>query len=229
VVLYPIAVQGARAAESIVHGIAWFNAQQGGNRPDVLILARGGGSFEDLLPFSDERVVRAVAASGIPLISAIGHEPDMPLCDYAADYRAPTPTRAAEHAVPLRGEILEGLRQAAAGLFEAMESRVLETRQRLDMAVRLLPDPLRAAAEARRQLAEGFRRLAWLGPLGAFNAKERLEALERVLLAHNPEAPLARGFALVTDKAGHAVNSAATEAREIRLRFADGEREGVLT
>ena len=98
VLLYPATVQGVTAAGEVAAGIEYFNRMQ---NVDVIIVARGGGSLEDLLPFSEEVVVRAAAASKIPLISGVGHEPDWMLIDFAADYRAPTPTGAAEAVVPI--------------------------------------------------------------------------------------------------------------------------------
>ena len=111
ILVWPTAVQGEGAAEKIAAAIKGFNAQPEGSpyRPDVLIVARGGGSLEDLWPFNEESVVRAVYDSEIPLISAVGHETDTMLIDYAADVRAPTPTGAAEFAVPVKAEIYNGL------------------------------------------------------------------------------------------------------------------------
>ena len=108
VLLWPVAVQGEKAAAEIAAAIAGFNAFDGKRlpRPDLIIVARGGGSVEDLMAFNDEAVVRAAAASAIPLISAVGHETDTTLIDFAADMRAPTPTAAAELAVPVRSELL---------------------------------------------------------------------------------------------------------------------------
>lgn len=102
ILLWPVQVQGVGAAHQIAEAIRGMNTLQGNNRPDVLIVARGGGSFEDLMPFNEEEVVRAAAASEIPLISGVGHETDTTLIDYAADVRAVTPTAAAELAVPER-------------------------------------------------------------------------------------------------------------------------------
>lgn len=104
VMIYPSAVQGEKAAAGIIAGIKFFNKLKT-NQPDVLIIARGGGSFEDLLPFSDENLVREVFKSKIPVISAIGHETDITLIDYVADLRAPTPTAAAELATPLLSDL----------------------------------------------------------------------------------------------------------------------------
>ncbi|MDR1982208.1 MAG: exodeoxyribonuclease VII large subunit [Holosporaceae bacterium] len=102
ILLWPVLVQGTEASEQIVKAIEGMNSLPSNQKPDVLIIARGGGSFEDLMPFNEENIVRAVARSEIPIISAVGHETDTTLIDYAADLRAPTPTAAAEYAVPER-------------------------------------------------------------------------------------------------------------------------------
>jgi exodeoxyribonuclease VII large subunit len=107
VILWPVLVQGPEAAGQVARAIRGFNALQGADRPDVLIVARGGGSIEDLWAFNEEIVVRAAAESAIPLISAVGHETDTTLIDFASDLRAPTPTGAAEKAVPVRAELIE--------------------------------------------------------------------------------------------------------------------------
>jgi exodeoxyribonuclease VII large subunit len=106
VILWPAAVQGVNTVRDIVAGLETFNALPDDEKPDVLIIARGGGSLEDLMPFNEEAIVRAVFASKIPVISAVGHETDTTLCDYAADRRAPTPTAAAEMAVPVLNDLI---------------------------------------------------------------------------------------------------------------------------
>ena len=109
VIVWPVAVQGPGAAQQIADAVAGFNAMQDAARPDIIIVARGGGSIEDLMPFNEENVVRAVSDSTIPVISAVGHETDTTLIDFVSDRRAPTPTAAAEMAVPVRLDILNGL------------------------------------------------------------------------------------------------------------------------
>lgn len=153
VLVWPALVQGDRAAAQISEGIEGFNALQPGGpipRPDLIIVARGGGSIEDLWPFNEENVVRATAASDIPLISAVGHETDTTLIDYASDRRAPTPTGAAEIAVPVRSELV----QAVTGQGERLMRGLTQTTRRHDreltaIAARL-PKPM-VLLEARQQ------------------------------------------------------------------------------
>jgi exodeoxyribonuclease VII large subunit len=167
VLVWPVRVQGETSGAEVANAIAGFNAMQ--PRPDVLIVARGGGSLEDLWGFNDEAVVRAAAASAIPLISAVGHETDFTLIDFAADKRAPTPTAAAEMAVPVRSELIALSRDRAARLVTcwskmierlkselrglargvpSLDSLLAMPRQRLDHAAARLPRALRANAQA---------------------------------------------------------------------------------
>ena len=142
VLIWPVAVQGDRCAPEVSAAIAGFNRfSPGGSlpRPDLIIVARGGGSLEDLWGFNEEAVARAAFASEIPLISAVGHETDTTLIDYVADHRAPTPTAAAELAVPVRHELLATLESQEARMSRAM-STVLTTRgQRMWDVARALP------------------------------------------------------------------------------------------
>ena len=162
VLVWPVAVQGDGAAEQVAAAIEGFNALPEGGavpRPDVLIVARGGGSLEDLWAFNEEVVARAVAASAIPLISAVGHETDTTLIDYVSDRRAPTPTAAAEIAVPVRGELLtqvmELARRAVAGGNRLLEER----RVRVESLGRGLPDPVRMLGELAQRLDDRGERL----------------------------------------------------------------------
>ena len=129
VLLYPATVQGATAAGEVAAGIEYFNRMQ---NVDVIIVARGGGSLEDLLPFSEEIVVRAAAASKIPLISGVGHEPDWMLIDFAADYRAPTPTGAAEAVVPTKLSLIQDLENMWVRLSGNFTTRLMNAKQRLE-------------------------------------------------------------------------------------------------
>ncbi len=142
-ILWPVAVQGQGAAEQIAAAIRGFGAlPEGGTipRPDLIIVARGGGSLEDLMAFNEEVVVRAAAESPIPLISAVGHETDTTLIDFASDRRAPTPTAAAELAVPSRVEMLDTVRQMALRLNQAQRRQADAARLRLTRAAAKLPD-----------------------------------------------------------------------------------------
>ena len=134
VILWPALVQGDLAADQIEAGIRGFNAVQGDNRPDVLIVGRGGGSIEDLWPFNEENVVRAAFESQIPLISAVGHETDTTLIDYVSDARAPTPTGAAEIAVPVRSELLLQIGEHEQRLKRALARTTLRADERLKSA-----------------------------------------------------------------------------------------------
>ena len=168
VLVWPVAVQGEGAAQQIANAINGFNALAENGpvpRPDVLIVARGGGSVEDLMPFNEEIVVRAAAASNIPLISAVGHETDTTLIDYAADVRAPTPTAAAEMAVPVRDNLLAQVMDDGKRLWDCMRRAVQERRERLDFLGRALGDPARAIEPLLQKLDEKTERLllAWQG------------------------------------------------------------------
>jgi exodeoxyribonuclease VII large subunit len=150
VLVWPVRVQGETAAAEVVAAIKGFNFMT--DAPDLLIVARGGGSLEDLWPFNDEAIVRAVAASAIPIISAIGHETDTTLIDHAADWRAPTPTAAAERAVPVRTDLLAETASLLARQRRAI-SRVMQDRTlRLQSAGRALPRPDDMLAIARQRL-----------------------------------------------------------------------------
>src|SRR5205814_2674621 len=162
VLLWPVAVQGEGAAAQIAAAIHGFNRLAAGgpvSRPDLLIIARGGGSLEDLMPFNEEIVVRAAAASAIPLISAVGHETDTTLLDHASDRRAPTPTAAAEMAVPVRLDLVAEL-SAKSGRLSAGLSRLFgERRMHLAGLARGLPDPHDLIGSAAQRLDDRAERL----------------------------------------------------------------------
>ena len=163
VLLWPVAVQGDGAADQIAAAITGFDRMTpapGVPRPDVLIVARGGGSLDDLMAFNEEAVVRAVAACTIPVISAVGHETDTTLIDFAADHRAPTPTAAAERAVPVRAELLATVLDLERRRVTAL-NRGFETRRlRVDALARGLPDPVRLLETATQRLDDRAERLA---------------------------------------------------------------------
>jgi exodeoxyribonuclease VII large subunit len=245
VIVWPVPVQGEGAAEKIASAIRGFASFE--PRPDLIIVARGGGSIEDLWAFNEEEVVRAAASSPIPLISAVGHETDTTLIDFASDRRAPTPTAAAEMAVPVRAELAAWLaeldhRQSAcvtrtasraaerldqvAGRWPEAANLFAPFAQRLDDAGERLPRALiQRTAHARADLAAVAPRLqSRLLSERVARGQEKLTALWRLAELAHPERPLQRGFVRVTDRAGktlvHAAEARAAAA--VDLHFADG-------
>ncbi len=251
VIVWPVAVQGEGAAAQVAAAVRGFNAMT--TPPDLLIVARGGGSIEDLWAFNEEEVVRAVAASNIPIISAVGHETDTSLCDFAADVRAPTPTAAAEIAVPVRGDLLAQLRELGLRVARCAARAQERAREQLDNSLRRFPalDVLLAPQQQRLdELAERLPRAlsarlsharADLGHAGGAlrpgllaaahrRARERLDSLWRLAQAVHPAKPLERGYARVEDRAGRTLISAAAAraAGGLRLVFGDGKVDATV-
>ena len=188
VLIWPVAVQGQACAAEVAAAIRGFNAIQPGGpipRPDLIIVARGGGSLEDLWGFNEEIVVRAAAASVIPLISAVGHETDTTLIDYAADLRAPTPTAAAELAVPVRLDLLATLDLQGARLSRGVAQALSLRGQRLHDLARALPRLEGLLAGPRQRFDGGILRLAGALGLAVSRKRSRFEAQAG---RHRPEA-----------------------------------------
>jgi len=252
VLVWPVLVQGEGAAEQVAAAIAGFNALKPGGavpRPDLLIVARGGGSLEDLMAFNEEIVVRAAAASTIPLISAVGHETDTTLIDFASDRRAPTPTAAAEMAVPVRAELVADVASHALRLVQALNRFIDEKRLRVEGLARGLPDPRALLEHAVQRLDDwgerlknglralvrhDSRRLADLPARlkhGVARILEQrrmaLETLAGRLESHRLSHAniLARGYALARDAAGAVVTSAKAvlPGADLALEFHDGK------
>ena len=248
IIVWPTPVQGEGAAEKIAAAVNGFNALPEDGvipKPDVLIVARGGGSLEDLWPFNEEIVVRAVYNSKIPLISAVGHETDTMLIDYAADVRAPTPTGAAEFAVPVKSELLLQLSSLDNRRINAMMRLFSEYKQMLEGLSRGIPNLEQIVAESRQKLDERAERLklairnyllvkkqaldlSGLKPYYVRNLMEKniqtLQNLAARLEAVSVESVLKRGFAWVTDKHFKTLYDAthAKRSGELNVRFADG-------
>ena len=222
--LYPSLVQGAEAPESIIRGIAYFNASADW-KPDLLIVARGGGSFEDLFCFNDEALVRAVAASAVPTISAVGHETDYTLCDFAADVRAGTPSIAAEIAVPVLAELTAQLKDFATRTAAALRGRGEWFAQRVDQLSDSLAASLSMAlSRAENRLVRLEPRLAPALTLRLERESSRLEKASAQLQALSPYAVLDRGYSLTTAADGAVVRDASllSAGDELTTRFARG-------
>ena len=209
VLLWPVKVQGEGAAEEIAAAIAGFNLLEPGGavpRPDVLIVARGGGSIEDLWAFNEEVVVRAAAASEIPLISAVGHETDFTLIDFAADRRAPTPSAAAEMAVPVRAELVGRVLDLERRLLGAA-TRLLEVRRgELRGLARALPDPRNLVDFATQRLDTAGERLARAIGQGLERRRGRLMELAGGLVHPRQQIGQSRStLALSTQRLGAAM------------------------
>jgi exodeoxyribonuclease VII large subunit len=184
ILVWPVPVQGEGAAERIAAAIAGFDAMPAGGdppRPDVLIIARGGGSLEDLMAFNEEIVVRAAAACRIPLISAVGHETDTTLIDFVSDRRAPTPTAAAEMAIPARSDLIADLAQKAARLIGALNRLAQESRLRLARVERGIPDLPALLGSARQRLDDRTERALLALPSLVARRRAVLTSVERRL------------------------------------------------
>jgi exodeoxyribonuclease VII large subunit len=199
-------VQGPRAAAEIVAAIGALCESPD---VDVIVLTRGGGSFEDLLPFSDERVVRAVAGCPVPVVSAVGHEQDTPLCDLAADVRASTPTAAGKLVVPELAELHGRLDRAHAALARSVRRSVEQDRQRLARSADRLHAWPRTAVDRERHRLERTRDRLRLSPALAVERKRAaLENTAAKLAALSPLQTLERGYAIVRTESGDVAASA---------------------
>jgi exodeoxyribonuclease VII large subunit len=251
VILWPVPVQGEGAAAKVAAAIRGFAAIE--PRPDVLIVARGGGSIEDLWAFNEEEVVRAAADSPIPLISAVGHETDTTLIDHASDRRAPTPTAAAEIAVPVRAELMAQLGGLQHRAQECLSRRVERTRDRFELTVCRWPEPRAILAPIVQRLDEIGERLPRSLASRAGSARadlnlvagrlrrelidqhiarlsEKLAAAWKMAELAHPERPLSKGYVRVTSRDGTTLTHAAEAraARLLTLRFGDGSVDAAV-
>ena len=238
VLLYPATVQGQTAAAEVAAGVEYFNKA---NNVDVIIVARGGGSLEDLLPFSEEIVVRAVANSHIPVITGVGHEPDWMLVDFAADYRAPTPTGAAEAVVPTKISLVQELDNLGHRLFSAFTTRIKNTRNRIENIT--IKSPHQMVMEHTQRIDDITRTLGIIINAKIADARHKMEIVSKMpdilttkmtmltrAVEHSGQMlnslgyknVLARGYAIARDKDNQIISSSANTDKITSIEFADG-------
>ena len=221
--IFPSLVQGEQAAAYLAGGIRYFNRAR---NVDVIIIGRGGGSIEDLWAFNDERLAREIAASTIPVISAVGHETDFTICDFAADLRAPTPSAAAELVFPDRFALKAELRAKLTKIGTLAMSDVLAKRERLSAlaASRAMRSPAAVLAEKQMRVDELTVRMHTAGELLMERKRRALAASVGKLEALSPLAVLQRGYAVAQNQEGEVTTSAACfeSGDRITVRFADG-------
>lgn len=224
VILYPALVQGADAAPSLIAGMQYFNTQK---NVDVIIIGRGGGSIEDLWAFNNEELARTVAASAIPTISAVGHETDFTICDFVADRRAPTPSAAAELAVPETHELMHKIDNIIGRMSLLLSRRIENGRQILDFykTQGIFAHPERMLEERKMQLLMLGQRLD-----GSISAKltadqNRLAQRAAKLEALSPLGILSRGYSVATGVSGKVISSVqdVSAGDEFALQLTDGK------
>ena len=237
VLLYPATVQGTTAAAEVAAGIEYFNKMR---NVDVIIVARGGGVLEDLLPFSEEIVVRAAAASEIPLISGVGHEPDWMLIDFAADYRAPTPTGAAEAVVPTKLALIQELDNMWVRLSGNFTTRLINAKQRIE-AINI-KSPKQVVMEHAQRLDDLGRTMNVIINAKLTTARQRMDIVSafpnilqnqinvltqglnhmgQMLNSLSYKSVLSRGYAIVRD-ANNQIVSRSDTGVPATIEFADG-------
>ena len=206
VILLPVRVQGAEAPPEIAGAIRYADKWKIG---DVIITGRGGGSMEDLWAFNDERVARAIYNCETPVISAVGHEPDVTISDFAADARASTPSNAAEIAVPDQVELLRWLRGAGERMEQSETARLEALRQRLDTLAhkRVMTDHLAYVQDKRMELVHVQQRLGDLSGALVARKRQRFSALAASLDAMSPLKVLGRGYAMAQNERGQILKS----------------------
>ncbi|MBO7508936.1 MAG: exodeoxyribonuclease VII large subunit [Alphaproteobacteria bacterium] len=238
VILYPATVQGATAAADVAAGVEYFNRAK---NVDVIIVARGGGALEDLLPFSEEIVVRAVANSEIPVITGVGHEPDWMLVDFAADFRAPTPTGAAEAVVPTKLSLIQDLENVGHRLSVALTARIQTVKQKIQNIN--IKSPQQMLMERAQRLDDIGRTIGIIINAKMTDAKHKMEFVAKMpdILAGKMEKltrgleyvggmldslsykkVLMRGYAIARASDGAIISSATTANKIASIEFSDG-------
>lgn len=224
--IYPCMVQGQGAAEQVARGVEFFSRTRGA---DVIVVTRGGGSMEDLWPFNEERLARAVAASSVPVISAVGHEIDFTICDFAADLRVPTPSAAAELVIGKREEMAARLERLDKDLRNVLTLTLTRLRSRFERAAGsfVFREPKHLAEMRRQQLDELESRLLSGAEHLLLRHRARLDQLAGTLAALNPRRQLERGYAILFDPAENrpVTTSKLPAGSRLRAQLADGEMD----
>ena len=222
--IFPAAVQGQRAAGEIVQGIRHFNREGG---VDVIVVTRGGGSLEDLWPFNEEAVARAIAESAIPVISGVGHEVDFTISDLVADLRVPTPSAAAELVVKGRAELQEKVRALSRRLGSAARLSLGEWRRRVERSANspVFTQAGQTVRTLQQRLDEAVYRLETHAKQAVQQNKARHDRMVSALRAMDPKAVLTRGYSVLFKESGEAVRSPrqVTQNESLRALLADGE------
>ena len=221
--IYPAQVQGSGAAEQVAAGVRFFNRSRS---VDVIVVTRGGGSMEDLWCFNEEVLAREIAASDIPVISAVGHEIDFTICDFAADLRVPTPSAAAELVIGRHDEMRSGIDRLHKDMMYCIQNRLASARARVEKVSGsvVFHEPRRLAELKQQYVDELESRLRGALKFHCSEKNHRLAQLEKSLHTLNPARQLERGYAMVFDESGKKLISSSNIAPEtpLNIRFADG-------
>lgn len=221
--IFPALVQGAQASQQVAAGVDFFNRTR---EADVIVVTRGGGSMEDLWPFNEEILARAIARSRIPVISAVGHEIDFTICDFVADLRVPTPSAAAELVIGRREEFVSRLDRSAKDIVSILQLRISNLRSTLERLAGspVFHEPRRMLDVKRQYLDEMEMRLLHAVQDFKVRSGHQLERAVTALNTLNPRSQLARGYAMVFDDSGKVVTtSQVASGTGLELHFADGK------
>jgi exodeoxyribonuclease VII large subunit len=231
IMLWGTAVQGKVAEKQIEIAINGFNKLPKSQQPDVIIIARGGGSLEDLWVFNEESIVRAIFASEIPIISGVGHEPDITLCDYVADKRAPTPSAAAEMAVPVKSELVYSLSNMQNRMLSSINNQLVNYKEKIQLLAQAIPNPQSKLTQSMLRLSDYQERLNKAMQHNLQLTKQRLTMAENMLTSYAPDTQLKRGYIYATGTDGSPLKSAknAIKGTKLTLHFKDGQKQAEIT
>ena len=230
IVLYPALVQGDGAYKTVIEGIEYFNKKKS---VDVIIIGRGGGSMEELWNFNEEPLAHAIFKSKIPIVSAVGHEVDFTISDFVADFRAATPSQAAEVVVPLEGDQYNQISEYKEKLSFIISDRFKEEKQNVKNLEKILSlnSPSNRIANAYLEIDNLKEKIEKIIEFKIKSNKEKIFSLNNILNAHNPLNIIAKGYAIIEDETGRVVKSKEffEETTEIKISMEDGYVKGNFT